>query len=90
MSAVFQSKLHQLTSITFELVKSASRDDEIIQQEISQLLEGFLEEMSVVRADIMELWMHRDKQSIVDGVLLCESAVVFPAKLRQAVLDILE
>ena len=30
VSAVFQSKLHPLTSITFDLVKSASKDDKTI------------------------------------------------------------
>ena len=89
MSTVFQRKLHPLTLITFELVKSASRDDETIQQVISQLLEGFPEEMSEVRDKIKEFWRYRDKLSIVDGVLLCEAAVVVPAKLKQAVLDIL-
>ena len=89
MSALFQSKLHPLTLITFELVKSASRDDEIIQQVISQLLEGFLEEISEVFDEIKEFLKYRDKLSIADGVLLYEGAVVVPTKLRQAVLDIL-
>ena len=85
MSTVFQRKLHPLTSITFELVKSASRDDETIQQVISQLLEGFPEEISEVRAEVKEFWRYRDKLLIVDGVLLCEDAVVVLAELRQAV-----
>ena len=83
MSTVFQRKLHPLTSRTFELVKSASRDDETIQQLISQLLEGFPEEILEVRAEVKEFWRYRDKLSIVDGVLLCEGAVVVPVELSQ-------
>ena len=60
MSAVFQSKLHSLMSITFELVKSASRDDKTIQQVILQLLEGFPEEILEVRAEVKEFWRYRD------------------------------
>ena len=89
MSTVFQSKLHPLTVITFDLVKSASRDDEIIQQVISQLLEGFPEEISEVHAEIKKFWKYREKLWIVVGVLLYEGAVVVPTKLRQAMLDIL-
>ena len=43
----------------------------------------------MVSADLREFWKYRDKLSIVDGVLLCDGAVVVPTKLRQAVLDIL-
>ena len=44
VSAMFQVKLQPLTSITFELVKSASKDDKIIQQVIMQLITGFPED----------------------------------------------
>ena len=89
VSAMFQIKLHPLTSITFELVKSASKDDEIIQKVIMQLMDGFPEDKSLVHAEIKEFWKYRDTLSIVDGVLLCDGAVVIPRRLRQAVLDIL-
>lgn len=89
VSAMFQVKLQPLTSITFELVKSASKDDKIIQQVIMQLISGFPEDKSQVKDEIKQFWKYRDMLSIVDGVLLCDGAVVIPSKLRQAVLDIL-
>merc|ERR1712074_234870 len=44
VSAVFQSKLHPLTSITFELVEAMSKDDEAIQRIMRQLREGLPED----------------------------------------------
>ena len=52
-------------------------------------MDGFPEDKSEVCAELREFWKYRDKLLIVDGVLLCDGAVVVPTKLRQAVLDIL-
>ena len=39
--------------------------------------------------EVRELWRCREKLSTVDGVLLCDGALVIPHELRQAVLDML-
>ena len=54
VSAVFQSKLHTLTSITFDLVESALKDNETIQSVISQLVNTFPEDKSEVCAELRE------------------------------------
>ena len=54
VSAVFQSKLHPLMSITFDLVESALKDDKTIQRIISQLVDGFPEDKSEVCGELRE------------------------------------
>ena len=61
VSAVFQSKLHPLTSITFDLVESASKDAETIQRVMVQLMDGLPEDKSEVCTEFKEFWKYRDK-----------------------------
>ena len=89
VSAMFVKKMSPITSVSWDLVKSATKDDEELQEIISQVIIGFPEENVKVSENVKRFWRFRDMLTVVDGVLLRGNAIVIPSKLRPVVLDVL-
>ena len=88
VSAVFQKQL-PFKAITWNLVKTVSKNDEAIQQLMSYVVKGFPEYRCQLPESIQEFWIKRDSLYVVDNVLMAGSSVVIPYDLRSAVLEIL-
>ena len=89
VSSLMSSRMDPVKSITFELVKSATRGDNVLQEVMKVVANGFPESKSQLPAVVQPFWHCRGSLSIIDEVLLNGVSVVIPAALRQAVLEVL-
>ena len=58
-------------AVTWDLVKTVTKSDSILQQVISFVLNGFPEYKSQLPTDLQEFWIKRESLYVVDDVLVC-------------------
>ena len=70
------SKQLPVKAVTWELVKTVTNSDPVLQQVISFVMRGFPEFKSQLPMEIREFWANRESLYVVDSVLLCGGSVV--------------
>ena len=83
------SKQLPVKAVTWELVKTVTNSDPVLQQVISLVMSGFPEFKHQIPVEVQEFWAKRESLYIVDSVLLCDKSVVIPRQLRSAILETL-
>ena len=64
------SKQLPVKAVTWELVKTVTNSDPVLQQVISFVMRGFPEFKSQLPMEIQEFWAKRESLYVVDNVLL--------------------
>ena len=82
-------KQFPVKAVTRELVKSATRYNETLQQVISLVLKGFPDYNFQLPSSLQDYWVKRESLYVVDDVLMCGKCVVIPVDLRHAILEVL-
>ena len=82
-------KQFPIKAVTWELVKSATKYDETLQQVISLVLRGFPDYKFQLPSSLQDFWVKRESLYVVDDVLMCGKRVVIPVELRHSILEVL-
>ena len=88
IATVFKKQL-PIKAVTWDLVKSVTKNDEVVQQVIAMVFRGFPEYKFQMSAALQDYWVKRSDLYVVDGVLMCGRSVVIPKDLRPAILEVL-
>ena len=88
IATVFRKQL-PLKAVTWDLVKSVTKNDEMSQKIVALVLRGFPEYKFQLPVALQDYWLKRGNLYVVDGVLMCGNSVVIPKDLRPAILEVL-
>ena len=74
-------------AVTWELVKTVTNSDQILQQVAQFIVNGFPNCKSQMPMETQKFWAKRESLYIVDGVVMCGNSVLIPNQLEPAVLE---
>ena len=74
-------------AITWDRVKSATKNDETSKVLIQQIENGFPKSKSEVPVKIANYWDFRDSLYVADGVVLYKDRIIIPMSLRSQVIE---
>ena len=77
------TELYNHVSITREDVRSATKDDPVLQRVIKYVIDGFPQKKGEMDVETQEYWEHRDKLNVWEGVLLYDDRFIIPKTLRE-------
>ena len=88
IATVFKKQL-PIKAVTWDLVKSVTKNEGVLQQVIAMALSSFLEYKFQLPVTLHDYWLKRGDLYVVDDVLMCGKSVVIPKDLRPAILEVL-
>lgn len=77
----------QFSQQKLQEIKTATREDQELQQLLSLIISGFPERCKKLHRDIRPYWCFRDELSVEDGIILKGEQLIIPHKLRKAYLQ---
>ena len=83
--AAVKSDHDKIHAVTWERVRSATKDDPYMQLLIDTIINGFPDDASQLPAQLQPYWQYRNQLSVVDHVVMFRDRTVIPPVLRQEV-----
>ena len=78
---------HNVSDKALTKVSTATAEDEVLQELISHISNGFPEDKSHLAPELKTYWPYRDELSVENGVIYRGTRVVIPATLRHQITE---